>query len=135
MNYMMVQSLYHLYIRRVCCFEKSTFTGDSIQLFMEQMIPHHEQAIEMSKILLQFESENNLDPDIEYLAWEIINNQNAQIGTMEGWLEENSKVRTQCDADESLPDFIPENLEEMEYTFGALCEATDGVFAFKHDAS
>jgi len=114
---------------------KSTFTGDSIQLFMEQMIPHHEQAIEMSKILLQFESENNLDPDIEYLAWEIINHQNAQIGTMEGWLDENSKVRTQCDADESLPDFIPENLVEMEYTFGALCEATDGVFAFKHDAS
>ncbi|AHY47882.1 hypothetical protein RradSPS_2599 [Rubrobacter radiotolerans] len=52
--------------------------------FIEQMIPHHQSAIEMSEVARQ----NTDDPQIRELAEEIIAAQEREISEMESWREE-----------------------------------------------
>ena len=58
-------------------------TGDPDRDFLAQMIPHHEGAIDMSKILLQ----SGLRPEVRRLAQEIIAHQQGEIAIMRRWLE------------------------------------------------
>ncbi len=58
-------------------------TGDPDRDFLAQMIPHHEGAIDMSKILLQ----GGLRPEVRRLAQEIIAHQQGEIVLMRRWLE------------------------------------------------
>ena len=58
-------------------------TGDPDRDFLAQMIPHHEGAIDMSKILLQ----GGLRPEVRRLAQEIIAHQQGEIAIMRRWLE------------------------------------------------
>jgi uncharacterized protein (DUF305 family) len=51
--------------------------------FAEMMIPHHEQAIEISEIAQQ----NSTNPDVLELANTIITAQDTEIATMQNWLE------------------------------------------------
>lgn len=51
--------------------------------FAEMMIPHHEQAIEISEIAQQ----NSTNPDVLELANIIIAAQDTEIATMQRWLE------------------------------------------------
>ena len=54
-------------------------TGDEAsQLFLEQMIEHHEGAIDMA----QTEVDNGENPDVINLAESIIQSQTAEIATM-----------------------------------------------------
>lgn len=53
--------------------------------FARMMIPHHEQAIEMSDIIL---GKEGLDPEVATLAEEIKAAQGPEIEQMESWLEE-----------------------------------------------
>ena len=62
-------------------------TGDPDRDFLAQMIPHHEGAIDMSKVLLK----DGLRPEIRRLAQEIIGHQQAEIEIMKRWLEAVSK--------------------------------------------
>jgi uncharacterized protein (DUF305 family) len=57
-------------------------TGDPDRDFLAQMIPHHEGAIEMSKVLLQ----DGLRPEVRRLAQEIIAHQQGEIELMKRWL-------------------------------------------------
>ena len=57
-------------------------TGDPDRDFLAQMIPHHEGAIDMSKILLQ----SGLRPEVRRLAQEIIAHQQGEIAIMRRWL-------------------------------------------------
>jgi len=64
-------------------------------VFMHQMIPHHENAVNMAKIALKHagdvEKLSDDDLDIGALLRDIINTQNKQIQDMEAWLDRNMK--------------------------------------------
>ncbi|GAA0207637.1 DUF305 domain-containing protein [Paeniglutamicibacter sp. ABSL32-1] len=51
--------------------------------FAQMMIPHHEQAVEMSEVVL---AKDGIDPEITDLAQEIKAAQGPEIKTMNGWL-------------------------------------------------
>ena len=54
-------------------------------MFAQMMIPHHEQAIEMSDIIL---AKDGVDPEVVELAEEIRAAQGPEIEQMESWLDE-----------------------------------------------
>lgn len=54
-------------------------------MFATMMLPHHEQAIEMSDIVLE---KDDLDPDVGALAQQIKDAQGPEIEQLEGWLDE-----------------------------------------------
>ncbi|MHA7239287.1 DUF305 domain-containing protein [Arthrobacter sp. TMS1-12-1] len=53
-------------------------------MFSRMMIPHHEQAVEMSDLML---AKDSISPEIRDLATRIRDAQGPEIGTMKGWLE------------------------------------------------
>ena len=79
--------------------EKET---NKLAVFMEQMIPHHWNAILMSRIALKhaMDSEGFDDGDLNVpqLMRNIINVQMQQIQEMEGWLEKYSEPTVVCPA-------------------------------------
>eukprot|EP00964_Phaeocystis_antarctica_P025763 scaffold14500_cov73-Phaeocystis_antarctica.AAC.2 len=82
--------------------------------FARQMIPHHQNAVAMTKVLLKHHTaadyaapsgEDNDHAAAEGLGREIINVQNAQIQQMSGWLDGNgglAKASSQCYADSPI---------------------------------
>jgi uncharacterized protein (DUF305 family) len=69
--------------------------SDEAALFIHQMIPHHQNAVNMAKTLLKSEKvvcadlsdEDSQDCVLERILREIINGQNHQIQLMNGYLE------------------------------------------------
>lgn len=59
------------------------YTGDADVDFVRAMIPHHQGAIEMAKIVRDYGD----DPDVRKLADNIITSQQAEIDWMVDWLE------------------------------------------------
>ena len=59
--------------------------NDADVRFAQGMIPHHQQAIEMSDMLL---GKQGIDPEVISLADEIKNAQGPEIEQMQGWLQE-----------------------------------------------
>ena len=82
-----------------CAMVAGMTTGLSAQsetaLFIHQMIPHHQNAVNMAKTLLMTDivdcpdptDEENIDCVMEIILREIINGQNHQIQLMRGYLE------------------------------------------------
>merc|ERR1712137_199517 len=69
---------------------------DRFATFLRQMIPHHQNAVNMGKIMLkQPECNANGNEDFDNLMRSVINNQNAQIQYMRDYL---------AGADEELPE-------------------------------
>ncbi|WP_104180063.1 DUF305 domain-containing protein [Arthrobacter sp. B0490] len=58
--------------------------NDADVMFAQMMIPHHEQAVEMSDMML---SKDGITPEITDLATKIKDAQGPEIETMTGWLE------------------------------------------------
>jgi uncharacterized protein (DUF305 family) len=59
--------------------------NDADVMFSQHMIPHHQQAIEMSDILL---AKQGIDPKVTELATKIKAAQDPEIQQMRGWLDE-----------------------------------------------
>ena len=63
------------------------FTGDADVDFIKGMLPHHQGAVDMAKIVLQY----GKDPDVKKLAEDIIKAQNTEIAWMKAWIAKRGK--------------------------------------------
>jgi len=83
---------------------------DKKMTFFRQMIPHHVNAVNMAKILFKEGDLTEGDDEIKQLLTDIINTQNHQIQTMEGYLQESmmgSGHDTHCYDSGAEPDKCP----------------------------
>lgn len=63
------------------------FSGNSDVDFVKGMVPHHQGAIDMAKVVLA----HGKDPQIRKLAEEVVKAQEAEIAMMRQWLAANAK--------------------------------------------
>lgn len=63
------------------------YTGNPDVDFRLEMIPHHQGAIEMARVALQYAT----DPSTKAMAEAIISAQEKEIAEMQAWLEKNKQ--------------------------------------------
>jgi uncharacterized protein (DUF305 family) len=62
-------------------------TGNPDKDFVLMMMPHHQGAIDMAKVELQY----GTDPELHQLATDIVTAQEKEIAQMKDWLAKNGK--------------------------------------------
>ena len=69
---------------------RTTLHADPVATFMHQMIPHHNNAINMAKLLLKedaLDAANDEEGEIDDMLWAIVAVQGHQVLTMRSWLD------------------------------------------------
>ena len=61
-------------------------TGNADRDFVRMMLPHHQGAVDMAKVELQY----GKDPMLRQMATDIIKAQNKEIGMMKSWQAKNA---------------------------------------------
>jgi uncharacterized protein (DUF305 family) len=85
-------------------------------MFAQMMIPHHEQAVQMSDIML---AKEDLEPQIAQLAEDIKAAQGPEIEKMTGWLQTWDEPM-QMSGDHAMEGMLsPDDLAELEAAQGA----------------
>lgn len=64
-----------------------TYSDDADVDYIKSMIPHHQGAIDMAKVALQYAK----DPEVLKLASEIVKAQEGEISFMQDWLKRMGK--------------------------------------------
>lgn len=64
------------------------FTGNADADFVKGMIPHHQGAVDMARVVLQ----HGKDPALKKLARDIIRAQDKEMAFMRAWLAKNDKT-------------------------------------------
>ena len=86
-------------------------------MFAQMMIPHHEQALEMSAIVL---AKEDVDPEVAELAEQIAAAQGPEIEQLEAWLDEWGVPRMPGDHAMPMDGMLTEEeLDELETADGA----------------
>lgn len=62
-------------------------TGDTDVDFVRMMLPHHQAAVDMAKVELQY----GKDPDLKALATAVVTAQDQEISLMKAWLAKRGK--------------------------------------------
>ncbi|MGI5242305.1 DUF305 domain-containing protein [Dactylosporangium sp. CA-139066] len=78
-------------------------------LFVQMMIPHHEQAVEMSALA----ATKATDPGVKQVATKIGTEQRAEIATMKGWLAAWGRPTTMpsCPGPQCMPSGMPHGMK------------------------
>lgn len=63
------------------------YSGDADADFIRGMIPHHQGAIDMARIVLA----HGKDPEIRKLAENVVRDQEKEVAMMKDWLKKNGK--------------------------------------------
>ena len=63
-----------------------TYSGNADRDFVQGMIPHHQGAVDMAKIVLAF----GKDPEVRKLAENIVKAQEEEIAWMNSWQQKNA---------------------------------------------
>ena len=63
------------------------YAGDADEVFARGMIPHHQGAIDMAKVVLQY----GKDLEIRKTAEDVIKAQESEIAFLKDWLQKNAK--------------------------------------------
>ncbi len=86
--------------------------NEADEMFVTMMIPHHEQAVEMSDIVL---AKDGLDPRVAELAQQIKDAQGPEIERMLGWLEDWGV------------EYDPDGMDGMDH--GSMDDSMDGMMS------
>jgi uncharacterized protein (DUF305 family) len=62
-------------------------TGKPDEDFVRMMVPHHQGAVDMAKVELQY----GTDPELRRLATDIVAAQEKEIAQMKAWLAKNAR--------------------------------------------
>jgi uncharacterized protein (DUF305 family) len=86
-------------------------------MFAQRMVPHHEQAVDMSDMVL---SKSNINPEVESLAKQIKAAQQPEIDMMNPWLETWGLIQMPEDSHHSSSDgtMTEEQMQELDEANG-----------------